>query len=162
MEIQLGEENAKLYSKHYVSRVDIGFARSCAAMLLKKGWHAQPWERRGTIYFQQSAFTSALVVAYCRPFTKTNGWKRLSFEMIAPNAEETALHEQLRHLRDKAYAHSDSESYSVIPYDFAGFKSPMVSQPALRLSAEDLTLFQSMSRRLLDAINEKMNELWPR
>jgi hypothetical protein len=38
----------------------------------------------------------------------------------------------------------------------------MVSQPALRLSAEDLTLFQSMSRRLLDAINEKMNELWPR
>lgn len=69
MEVHLNDRDARLYSKLFVSRMDIEFARYCASVLLKKGWHFQPWERRGTVYQQQAVFTTALVTAYGRAFT---------------------------------------------------------------------------------------------
>jgi len=71
MEVQLNDHDAKLYGKLFVSRNDIGFAQYCASVLLKKGWHSQWWERRGTVYQQQAVYTSALVTAYGRAFTKS-------------------------------------------------------------------------------------------
>src|SRR5580704_19459236 len=100
MEVRLGEDNAKLYSKLYVSSSDIAFARYCASILLKKGWHSRPWERRGTIYQQQSTFITALVTAYARPFTHSEGWPKLPSDLITIyDDRETALHGQLIKLR---------------------------------------------------------------
>src|SRR3954447_4554282 len=101
MEVPLTPGDAKLYSKLYVSIKDVEFAQYCASVLLKKGWHSQPWERRGTIYQQQAAFTSALVTAYGRPFKKSKGWPKIPAELIPYNEQEKKLHEHLIILRDK-------------------------------------------------------------
>lgn len=89
MEVQLNNRDARLF----VSRNDIGFARYCASVLLKKGWHSQWWERRGTVYQQQAVYTTALVTAYGRAFTKSRGWSKLPSELLAIYHEnELALH----------------------------------------------------------------------
>jgi|ERR1700722_17856620 hypothetical protein len=95
-EVTLSEEAKKLYEKLWVSWQDIVFADYCAGVLLKKGWHAHPWERRGTVYQQQVAFTTALVTAYVRPFTHSKGWPKLPLDLIAAyDEQEKALHEQM-------------------------------------------------------------------
>jgi hypothetical protein len=63
MLLNLSDEDNKLYSKLYISASDIGYAQRCAAYLLMNKWHHKPWEKRGGIYFRQSAFTTALVVS---------------------------------------------------------------------------------------------------
>jgi hypothetical protein len=82
MEVQLTADDAKLYSKLYVSINDIEFARYCAGVLLKEGWHARPWEISESIYNQQAVFASALVTAYGRPFTRSEGWPKLPPDLI--------------------------------------------------------------------------------
>jgi hypothetical protein len=157
MKAQLSETAAKLYSKLYVSNSDIEFAQYCAGVLLKKGWHAQPWEKRGTIYQQQSAFTSALVTAYARPFTRSKGWPKFPSDLLAVyNSLEIVLHNKLIELRHTIYAHSDSAFYSIQPMK-KGY--PIVSEPPLRISASDATLFLNMTIRLLISINKKMQLL---
>ena len=61
MEIQLQDVEAKLYRRLQVSSLDFDFAQYCVGVILKR--HYQPWEKRGTIYLQQSAFMSAFVIA---------------------------------------------------------------------------------------------------
>ena len=95
MLLQMKEHDAKLYGRLYVSREDIGFASYCAGVLLKKGWHGQPWERRGSIYQQQAAFTSALITAYARPFTTSKGWPTFPAKLIPYDAAELTLHNRL-------------------------------------------------------------------
>src|SRR3974390_2103789 len=93
--MQLSGDNKKLHDKLLVSQDDITFAQYCANVLLKKGWHDQPWERRGKVYEQQAVFTTALVTAYGRPFTKSKGWPRLPENLITYNHRENSLHEKL-------------------------------------------------------------------
>jgi hypothetical protein len=51
-------------------------------VLIKKGWHWMPWERRGTIYLRRAAFTTSLVTPYARPFTGSRGWPKIPTELI--------------------------------------------------------------------------------
>jgi hypothetical protein len=159
MEVLLTADDEKLYSKLYVSISDVEFARYCACVLLKKGWHSQPWERRGTIYQQQAAFTSALVTAYGRPFTNSKGWPKIPEELIRYNEQETKLHKNLITLRHTVYAHSDSENYSIRPWRSGDFSTDIVGAPTLRITSEDAQLFQVMTRRLIDGFRRKMELL---
>ena len=96
MEVPLSAANKKIYSKLFVSISDIEIARYCAGVILKKGWHTHPFERRGTIYLQQAAFTTALVTSYARPFTQSKGWPRFPKDLIAAySGKELALHDRL-------------------------------------------------------------------
>lgn len=155
--VQLSEADAKLYSKLYASESDIAFARYCADVLLKKGWHSKPWERRGTIYHQQAAFTTALITAYARLFTHSKGWPQLPSDLTATyDHREKALHDQLIKLRHTVYAHSDSEGYSIRPCRISNYQTAIVGAPVLRITAEDATLFKAMSSKLLSSIRVRM------
>jgi hypothetical protein len=150
----------KLYSKLYVSSSDIAFARYCVRVILKKGWHTQPWERRGTIYQQQAAFTTAFITAYARPFTKSHGWPSLPKELTAVYSDqEAALHKQLIKLRHTVYAHSDSAGYSIRPLLIGDFPTDIVGAPVLRITLEEATVFQAMSSKLLASIDIRMKKL---
>ena len=162
MEVPLSPANKKLYSRLFVSSSDIAFAQYCASVILKKGWHAQPWERRGTVYQQQAAFTTALVTAYVRPFTRSKGWPELPKDLVAAySGREEAFHKHLIKLGHTVYAHSASESYSIQPWrNFVGdLPADIVSAPALRLTREEATLFQAMSSKLLASIRTRMKAL---
>ena len=159
-EVTFSEEAKKLYEKLWVSWQDIVFADYCAGVLLKKGWHAHPWERRGTIYKQQVAFTTALITAYARPFTGSKGWPKLPPDLIAAyDEQEKALHAQILRQRHTIYAHSDSGSYSVRPWLVSGFNSALVKGPSLRISAEEAAMLQTMASKLFVAMGARMRDM---
>jgi hypothetical protein len=162
MEISLGKSEAEFYSKLYVSSLDFEFAAFCLGMLLKKGWHHKPWERRGTIYEQQSAFTLACVVAYSRPFTRSKGWPRFPVTLVDFDVQESELHEQILELRHSVYAHSDSKNYTVKPWRAGGFSTDIIGAPWQRITREEALLLQRMIRKLQKAIRGKSEELCPR
>lgn len=110
------EQKQRLYERLYVAAEDLGLARQYAQHLLKKGWHSAPWERRGSIYMQQSAFVTALVVSYARAFTKSYGWPTLPESVLPDNQGAKALHKRLMDLRHEVYAHSDSKHHKVQPW----------------------------------------------
>lgn len=158
-EVRLTDDHQKLYGRLLASHDDITFARYCAGVLLKKGWHNQPWERRGTVYEQQSAYTTALVTSYGRPFTRSKGWPPLPSDFITYDDTEIALHAQIMNLRHTVYAHSDSASFSIRPWRMGTFKTTIVGRPVLRITASDTTLFLAMSNRLLSSINGMMDDI---
>jgi hypothetical protein len=110
-----GEDKQRLYERLFVAAEDLGFARQYAQHLLRKGWHSAPWERRSSIYMQQSAFVTALVVSYARAFTRSHGWPKLPEIFLPEDQAATALHERLIGLRHEVYAHSDSKHFKVQP-----------------------------------------------
>ncbi len=135
----------ELYERLYVSALDFGLARQYAAHLLKKGWHSAPYERRGSIYMQQTAFTTALVVSYARPFKGSRGWPPFPKEFWQYDQTQSALHEHLIGLRDQVCAHSDSSRYTVKPWRIdADSLTDIQSVPFLRLSKEECELVVSM------------------
>jgi len=161
MEIHLPENEARLYSKLHVSSLDLDFAQYYVGVILKKGWHCQPWEKRGTIYLQQSAFMSALVTAYARPFTASRGWPRFPPELKKFNKEEDAFHTRMIELRHSVYAHSDSKNYSVRPWRTRNFSTDIVGSPTLHLSVEEAALLKQMINKLQLAIRRRMNQIAP-
>jgi len=161
MEIILPDDDAKLYSRLHVSSLDLDFAQYCAGVILRKGWHYQPWEKRGTIYLQQSAFMSALVVAYTRPFKKSRHWPNFPPDLREFDGEENTLHDHMIELRDTVYAHSDSNNYSVTPWRSGKFSTDIVGAPAFRISAEEAALLNQMIDKLQLAIRRRMNQIVP-
>jgi hypothetical protein len=61
---------------------DFAQANFYARYPLKKGWHGQPWERRGTFYQRQTAFVTNLVIAFARSFTKGRGWPSFPEKLV--------------------------------------------------------------------------------
>jgi hypothetical protein len=159
-EVTFSERAQKLYEKLWVSFQDIGFADDCAGVLLKKGWHGHPWECRETIYQQQVAFTTALITAYARPFTHSKGWPKLPPDLIAAyDEQEKALHEQMLRQRHTIYAHSDSSTYSVLPWRSGDFDTALVKGPSLRISAKEAAMLQNMASKLFVAIGARAKDM---
>ena len=161
MEIHLPDNDAKLYGRLHVSSLDLDLAKYCVGVILKKGWHHQPWEKRGTVYLQQSAFMSALVTAYARPFTKSRGWPKFPPDLKEFDTEENKLHDQLMELRNTVYAHSDSKNYSIRPWRTPNFSTDIVGAPVLRISAKEAALLKRMIQKLQLAISRRMTEIAP-
>ncbi len=161
MEIHPPDDDAKLYSRLHVSSLDLDLAKYCVDVILKKRWHHQPWEKRGAIYLQQSAFMSALVTAYARPFTESRGWPKLPPDLKEFTCEENKLHDQLIELRNTVYAHSDSKNYSIRPWRAPNFATDIVGAPVLRISAEEAARLKRMIQKLQVAIRRRMTEIVP-
>jgi hypothetical protein len=152
-----GEEKQKLYERLYVADEDLGLARQYAQHLLKKGWHSAPWERRGSIYMQQSAFVTALVVSYARAFTKSYGWPSLPERFLPEDQGTLAMHKRVMSLRNEVYAHSDSKHHKVQPWRInSEALTDVRGAPTLRFTkdeCEQITEFiDEIRKRLLPKI----------
>ena len=138
------EKIEHLYKRLYISGEDLGMAAQFAAFILKKGWHFSPWERRGKIYIQQSAFTSSLIVFYSRPFTRSNGLPNFPKRLLKYDDAENTLHDTIISLRHKVYAHSDDYSYKVQPFSINGFPTAILGAPFFKLSISEVEALQHM------------------
>ena len=147
------------YGLLIVAEQDLQQAGSFAAQLLKKGWHHEPWERRGATYMQQSAFTTALVVAYCRPFTEVRGWPKFPTRLLAYSPDEKAQHGRLLRLRNAVYAHSDSVTRILKPLKFDGMATAIEAYPAMKVSKEDCVLLLLMIDKTTAAIRQRLQVL---
>ena len=157
--LKLSERDNALYGKLYMSRYDIGKARSCAWQISKKKWHSFPIFRRGSVPTYQIALTTTLIVAYARPFIPGRG-KGFAFpeRLKQYGPEEEILHRMILKLRNEQYAHTDPASYEIKPYDDPYFMSiDMV--PESHFSSEEIDLFLTMTEGLQSRINDRMEEI---
>jgi hypothetical protein len=159
--IELTKEEKRRYTQLYVSGSDFTYAGTCAEFLLKKGWHVRPWERRGSIYLQQSVWTTAMVTAYGRPFYKKD-WGNNVLELLRYSDEEHVLHKALIDLRNEVYAHSDPRRTEVKPWKSDGFETEIVGVPLLMVSASDCSAIAAIAERAVSVFAQERKDLLTR
>jgi len=157
--IEFRKHDRSLYKRLYVAQEDLRQAASFAAYILKNGWHFHPWERRWTTYMKQSAYTTALVISYARPFTESRGWPRIPKRLVPYDQEQKALHERILTLRNEVYAHTDVEKRDVRPSKILGRPSAIEMLPSMRLSKEETEKILQMIRLTNDAISIRLAQL---
>lgn len=158
MEVKLDPATQKRYKRLLVSSYDLSTAGYCLDTIIKKGWHHEPWERRGSIYQQQTVFTTTMVVAYARPF---NSRPKLALTEITLTDAEYRLHLEIMTLRNKVCAHSDQDVYSVTPWRSKKLATDIVSVPTVRITAEQAYALKIIIGKFGVFIRTKLNELVP-
>lgn len=130
---------------------DFRLAKEFAQHLIKKKWHKPEWRVRPTTRIHQTAYTTAFVVTYCRPFTRGEGWKILDIEAVDLTPEERSLHEKLLDLRHKVHAHTDHEKHDQQPWKAAEGSQPLyiITEPAMNLSLDQLERAVALLNKLL-------------
>jgi hypothetical protein len=142
----------KRYKRLYISKEDLVIAAQFADFILKKGWHHEPWERRGAIYLHQSAFTISLIISYSRPFTRSIGLPDFPKRLLKYNETEQKLHDAIIQLRHRVYAHSGNVSYKVQAFSIDGFPTAILNAPSFKLSKSEVEMLQFMIERALKEI----------
>jgi hypothetical protein len=164
VKIQLTKEASKKYRRLWASKNDLEMAQACAAYLLKKGWFEPVWTRRRSIYFQQQAFTTSLVVAYARAFLDPKGWEQYLLEQLPYDEigeERLALHADLMKLRNQLFAHSDLRLVDVTPgrfphKEFGEIPGEYITTRDITLTADQLRLLQDHADDVIIDINGEM------
>jgi hypothetical protein len=123
-----------------LAMLDFRRAREFAQHLLKKGWHKHEAYRRGAGLMHQTAYTTAFVVTYWRPFSNSRGWKPLDIDTLDLTQEERTLHDALGNLRNQVHAHTDHNRHDREPWVGAEGSCPInvITAPAYHLSKEHL------------------------
>ena len=158
-------ENAKihdrrLYALLHVTEEDLRQAWFFAAHILKKGWHYEPWEKRWSVYMQQTAYTTALVTAYSRPFTESRGRSKFPKRLLSAfNPKQQQLHDRILSLRNLIYAHSEVGSRAIHPISLDGYPTAIEFLPAMRLTREEITELQTMISAVRASIKVRKMEL---
>jgi hypothetical protein len=119
---------------------DFRLAKDFAQHLIKKKWHKSEWTVRPTTRIHQTAYTTAFVVTYCRPFTRGEGWKILNIDTVGLTAEERSLHKDLLDLRHKVHAHTDHEKHDRELWTSKESGKPfyIISRPPMHLDRDQL------------------------
>jgi hypothetical protein len=144
LELKMGKQDAQRHQALFVARRDWFEASGYAYQLLKKGWHGQPaYLRRGSVRILQQAVTDALIIAYMRPWSpvvlKDYSWA---------DAEEQALHQHVRELRNEVVGHSTPAHNSVRPWVSGDFSTHIESFPHPYFSEDNLVRLRAMASRL--------------
>jgi len=144
------------FERLFASKYDFAQANFCARyLLLKKGWHFRPWERRGTIYAKQTAFVTNLIIAYARPFVASKGWPAFPTKLINFDAAQREMHKRLLQMRREIFAHSDSEHFSFRPVDTGTIEQV----PFAVLSTVETEHVKVMTDDVIKSTNKKLREL---
>ncbi|MCY1529247.1 hypothetical protein D9M68_643810 [compost metagenome] len=150
----------KLYERLYVAAVDLRLALQYVEHLLKNGWHSAPYECRGSIYLQQSALVTALIVSYARPFTRSFGWPRFVLDPLYDDPSCIELHERLINLRHQVYAHTDSSHFKVQPWRLdSEVLTDIYRAPFHRLSEEECELLTVMIDGVLARLSPVLDRM---
>lgn len=97
----LSDEDKKRFHRLQISISDLADAVGYLDVIIAKAWHHPPWYGRGVTYKYQAAFTTAAIVSYCRPFTRSNGLPAFPPDLVKYSGEESKLHEKILKLRNQ-------------------------------------------------------------
>ena len=147
------------FDRLFASSHDFAQANFCARYLLKKGWHSKPWERRGTIYQQQTAFVTNTVIAYARPFVGSEGWPGFPWRLTNFDADQKEMHNKILRVRHRIFAHSDCENFKFRPVDMGSSQTTVERVPFVILSSDESERIKVMTEELIKSIDRKLEEL---
>ena len=147
------------HKRLYLAHTDFSFCEYWTEYLLKNRLHSYEWERKWTVYYRQTAFVTALVVAYCRPF---NGRGPISDKFCKSfTSKQLDIHRKIKRLRNSIFAHSDSEEFGVTP--IKGGRAlklgPLLAFPPNMLTRGELTLLAQMLRKLEKDVRKEQEKL---
>ena len=142
-----------------VANTDLQQANFYANHLLKKSWHGDLGRRRWSTYLQITAYTTALVVAYSRPFTQARGWPKFPTKLLNHNSHEKILHSKILRLRNEVYAHSDIGIQNVRKFSFMGEPLAIMQQPHMMLPPDEIAMIVTMTKDVMKQISQRRKEL---
>lgn len=101
----------KQYRRYELAWYDLYHADNIARQIVEQELYDDARVKRST---KRLALHTALVVTYARPFTEAEGFVGLPSGVLdALDSDEQELHQALIDLRNKVYAHTDSEFFSI-------------------------------------------------
>lgn len=143
------------YKKLHISLIDLTFVQHHANHLLTNELFRGHEKGNEELYNQQTAFVSALIVAYGRIFTRSEELPKFPMALIQYTIEEQQLHDQWMKLRHKLFAHSDSESFHVL----VGRSMLIKTIPMYHLKRDEVELALTMVEKLRTSIVKRINEI---
>lgn len=143
------------YKRLHISLIDLDFVHHHASHLLTNGLFREHEKGTEDLYKEQTAFVSALILAYGRIFTKSRGLPNFPSALIHYNEEERKLHDSWMRHRHKLFAHSDAESFHVLVSRNAVIKTI----PMYHLKKAEVELILVMAEKLRSAIVRRINEI---
>lgn len=143
------------YKKLHVSLIDLDFVHHHAKHLLTHELFRGHEKGNEDLYNQQTAFVSALIVAYGRVFTRSKGMPKFPMALVQYTDEEQKLHDEWMKQRHKLFAHSDSESHRLFKSRTAIIK--MI--PMYHLKKDEVELIVVMATKLRNAVVRRINEI---
>lgn len=159
MKIELSKDAAKLYRRVWSSNQDLLAAKAYADHLLKKNWFEPPWTRRQKVFFQQHAFTTALVVSYARAFLDPKEWEAKVLSLVPDlSQEEIELHRNIMKMRNQIFAHSDLRTIDVVPAKFSD--DDLGEIPGVLIGARTEALTRDQIQTLTGYIDELASQLY--
>jgi hypothetical protein len=159
MKEDTGSRDDQLLRVLWVAAQDLELAKEYAQTILKQRWHHQFFEVRRSTYIRQSAFTSALVLAYCRPFTQSRGFPCVPERVLAMNSSDKALHKIILKLRNKFHAHSEVDVAVPHVRRVDSLALPVIIPYSLYLGRTDVSELQDLILRHLVSIRRRIASL---
>ena len=155
------QQNRLLWQRLTVAAADLSLADQYAKVLIAKDWtHSVLTKRRRySTYLHQSAYTTAFVVAYSRPFTETRRWPTISLRLLALSVSEQALHRRLLDLRNTVYAHSDVGARNLRKFTMFGEPFAIQRVPSMHLELTELHAARAMLAKSQAAIQSRIASL---
>jgi len=138
------ERAIKVLPRTKVDRIDLMKARTFADHILSKNWtNTKP-------NLVHDAFNIALIVSYAKPFSERRDLDarrevRLDQQVETEgvlNKEERHLHERIKELRHKSFAHSDAGSALIKGFDYS--KELTVMKVELNLPKKEVELLKKI------------------
>lgn len=143
------------YKKLHVSLSDLDFVEHHARYLLTLNLFRGHEKGNEELYKEQTAYVSALKVAYGRIFTTSKGLPHFPMRLTQYTEEEKKLHDRWLEDRNKLFAHSDSESHQLLKSRTMLIK--MI--PMYHLQKAEVELVLVMAEKLRNSIVRRINEM---
>ena len=140
---------------------DLFQARQYASSLLKHGTSIRETAEERVV---QLALTTALVVAYGRPFSGNKDKSRKNepkpdwlTELFS--ADELRLHARMLERRHKVFAHSDAGAFDVTVYTSGEASIPISRNPHIALEDAELIAVVSLIDKMSDRVRQLKGKL---
>jgi hypothetical protein len=140
-----------------VDRIDLIGARKFAVHILAKGWS----NKKSSLV--HDAFNIALIVSYTKPFSIRRDLEgrdefrpdeRLENTDIL-NEEERTLHDRVKELRNKSFAHSDARSGLLKGFDYS--KDTCFFRAELNLARDEVELLKKMIDKWIKYLDDQIS-----
>jgi len=151
------EQAIKVLPRVRVDRIDLIRARNFAAHILKKDWSNKKTS------LVHDAFNIALIVSYVKPFSSRRDLEernefRLDEQVEITNVlneEERRLHDRVKQLRNRSFAHSDARSVLIKGVDYS--KDFCLMKMELNLSRNEVESLKKMINKWIKYLDEQIS-----
>lgn len=151
------ERAIKVLPRVRVDKIDLSRAGDFAAHILKEGWSNK---KPNLVH---DAFNIALIVSYVKPFSSRRDLEernesRLDDQVEITNVlteDERKLHDRIKELRNRSFAHSDARSVLIKGYDYG--KDFCLMKLELNLAREEVELLKKMIDKWIKYLDDQIS-----